>query len=95
LKKHSIKLIGNNVTTIPLESLSTNVEQTTITTDSVNQSDMELRRRKKIVKLEHRLSNLSRIIRELEEKELSLDEMRYSDLYLVESKLKKQAYDVI
>ena len=69
-------------------------EASKITTDSVNHSDMELKRKNKIVKLERRLSNLSRLIRELEEKELSLDEMRYSDLYQVESNLKKQAYDV-
>lgn len=66
-------------------------EEPKINTDS----NMELRRTNKITKLERRLSNLSRTIRELEEKDLSLDEMRYSDLYQVESNLKKQAYDVI
>ncbi len=66
-------------------------EEPKINTDS----DVELRRTNKITKLERRLSNLSRTIRELEEKDLSLDEMRYSDLYQVESNLKKRAYDVI
>jgi exonuclease VII small subunit len=80
LRKHSIKTLN---------------EPSKITTDSVNQSDTEMKQTRKIRRLERRLSNLSRIIRELEEKELSLDEMRYSDIYQVESKLKKQAYDVM
>jgi len=69
-------------------------EELKITTNSINISKDE-KKRKKIHKLERRLSNLSKVIRELEEKDLSLDEMRHSDLYVVESNLKKRAYDVI
>jgi vacuolar-type H+-ATPase subunit I/STV1 len=57
-----------------------------ITTDSKYQ--------RKIRRLEQRLSRLSRIIRELEEKEMTLDEMAHCDLYEVESNLKKQACQV-
>jgi len=70
-------------------------EESKMTTNSVNISEYEIKRKKKISKLERRLSILSKTIRELEEKDLSLDEMRYSDLYLIESNLKKQAYEVI
>ncbi len=69
-------------------------EELKITTNSINISKDE-KKRKKIHKLERILSNLSKVIRELEEKDLSLDEMRHSDLYVVESNLKKRAYDVI
>jgi hypothetical protein len=41
------------------------------------------------------LNRLSRIIHELEEKDMSLDEMVHCDLYVVESNLKKQACEVI
>jgi len=70
-------------------------EDSEITTNSVNICEYEIKQKKRISKLERRLSSLSKIIRELEEKDLSLDEMRFSDLYLIESNLKKRAYEVI
>ncbi|CAF1017939.1 unnamed protein product [Rotaria sordida] len=61
-----------------------------IRTHSTNDS----RHQRKIIKLERRLHRLSRIIRELEEKDMSLDEMAHCDLYVVESNLKKQACEM-
>jgi len=87
----SSDLCSNIFVTLNESPLPIMNEEPKINTDS----NMELRRMNKITKLERRLSNLSRTIRELEEKDLSLDEMRYSDLYQVESNLKKRAYDVI
>ena len=49
---------------------------------------------RKIKKLERRLIRISRMIRELEEKDMSLEEMAHCDLYTVESNLKKQACEV-
>lgn len=49
------------------------------------------RREEKIFRLERRLVRLSKIIRELEEKDMSLDEMANCDLYEVEANLKRQA----
>ncbi|UJR35949.1 hypothetical protein I4U23_028690 [Adineta vaga] len=54
----------------------------------------ELKREKKINKLQRRLTSLSKLIRELEEKDMSLDEMEHCDLYEVESSLKKQACEM-
>jgi hypothetical protein len=68
--------------------------ETRTTTDSNNTSENEMKREKKIRKLERRLSNLSKTIRELEAKDMSLAEMEYCDLYCVESRLKKQACEV-
>ncbi|CAF1496252.1 unnamed protein product, partial [Adineta steineri] len=45
-------------------------------------------------KLERRLNSLSKMIRQLEEKDMSLDEMENCDLYKVESSLKKRACDM-
>jgi exonuclease VII small subunit len=55
---------------------------------------VESKRERKIIRLERRLSRLARIIRELEEKDMSLDEMAHCDLYEVESNLKKEACQV-
>jgi exonuclease VII small subunit len=63
---------------------------TSITTES----NTESQRQRKILRLERRLSRLSKIIRELEEKDMSLDEMAHCDLYEVESNLKKEACEV-
>ncbi|CAF0747370.1 unnamed protein product [Adineta ricciae] len=49
---------------------------------------------RKIKKLERRLIRISRMIRELEEKDMSLEEMAHCDLYTVESNLKKQACEM-
>jgi vacuolar-type H+-ATPase subunit I/STV1 len=73
--------------------LKTNRELKT-TTDSNNTSEREMKREKKIRKLERRLSGLSKTIRELEEKDMSLAEMEHCDLYSVEANLKKQACEV-
>jgi len=54
----------------------------------------DLKHQRKIRRLERRLNRLSKIIRELEEKEMTLDEMAHCDLYEVESNLKKQACQV-
>jgi vacuolar-type H+-ATPase subunit I/STV1 len=64
------------------------------TTDLNNTSEREMKREKKIRKLERRLSGLSKTIRELEEKDMSLAEMEHCDLYSVEANLKKQACEV-
>ncbi len=61
-----------------------------ITTDLNSES----KRQRRIMKLERRLHRLSRTIRELEEKDMSLDEMAHCDLYEVESNLKKEACQV-
>ncbi|CAF1296450.1 unnamed protein product [Adineta steineri] len=61
-----------------------------VTTDS----NHGFKHQRKIIKLERRLSRLSRVIRELEEKDMSLDEMVHCDLYVVESNLKKQACEM-
>ncbi len=63
---------------------------TSITTES----NTESQRQRKILRLERRLSRLSKVIRELEEKDMSLDEMAHCDLYEVESNLKKEACEV-
>jgi vacuolar-type H+-ATPase subunit I/STV1 len=73
--------------------LMTNRELKT-TTDLNNTSEREMKREKKIRKLERRLSGLSKTIRELEEKDMSLAEMEHCDLYSVEANLKKQACEV-
>ncbi|CAF1503288.1 unnamed protein product [Adineta steineri] len=57
-------------------------------------SNHGFKHQRKIIKLERRLSRLSRVIRELEEKDMSLDEMVHCDLYVVESNLKKQACEM-
>ncbi|UJR10103.1 hypothetical protein I4U23_014325 [Adineta vaga] len=61
-------------------------KETSITTD--------VQHERKIRKLERRLNRLSRMIRDLEEKDMSLEEMGHCDLYLVESNLKKQACEM-
>jgi hypothetical protein len=55
----------------------------------------ETKEKKKIDKLERQLSCLANLIRELEEKDMSLDEMEHCDLYIVESRCKKRACEVI
>ena len=74
-----------------------NVQKTPCTNETLSipsESNCERKRQRKIMKLERRLSRLSRIIRELEKKDMSLDEMAHCDLYVVESNLKKQACEV-
>ncbi|CAF1510318.1 unnamed protein product [Adineta ricciae] len=85
----------NDVFTILDESrqVSKSVERRT-TTEQLITNEMVLQRKKKINKLERRLSRLSRVIRRLEKTDMSLDEMENCDLYEVESKLKKQAYEI-
>lgn len=58
------------------------------------QSNRDSKRHRKIVKLERRLSRLSKVIHDLEQKDMSLDEMAHCDLYVVESNLKKRACEV-
>ena len=71
----------------------------TLATDNVRsittEPNSDSKHQRKILRLERRLSRLSRIIRELEEKDMSLDEMAHCDLYEVESNLKRQACQVI
>lgn len=69
-------------------------EVTSATTDNLTLTQTEKRRLKKIDKLERRLDRLSRVIKELEEKDMSLEEMEHCDLYVVESNLKRQAFEV-
>lgn len=71
-----------------------NQSSTTTTTITTVESNSESKHQRKIFRLEKRLNRLSRIIRELEEKEMSLDEMAHCDLYEVESNLKRQACQV-
>ena len=84
-----------NQTSDNCEQVSSNSNESPTTTSATSLDDTESKRKNKITKLERRLNRLSRLIHQLEEKELSLDEMIYSDLYQVEAQLKKQAYDVI
>lgn len=69
-------------------------EVTSVTTDNLTLTQTDKRRLKKIEKLERRLDRLSRVIKELEEKDMSLEEMEHCDLYVVESNLKRQAFEV-
>ena len=66
-------------------------ESTAMTPDEMQ----EQKRQRRIAKLEVKLSRLSRLIRKLEETEMSLDDMAHGDLYQVEANLKKQAAEVI
>lgn len=61
---------------------------------ATTEPSFDSKHQRKILRLERRLSRLSRIIRELEEKDMSLDEMAHCDLYEVESNLKRQACQV-
>ena len=76
-------------------STSKTAEESRMATSSIPLEDGDTKRREKITRLERRLSRLANLIERLEQKELSLDEMIYSDLYNVEAKLKKRAYEVI
>ena len=67
----------------------------TTTSDQPSTSRSPMKNERKILKLENRLSRLSRVIRELEKREMSLDEMQHCDLYVVESNMKKQACEVM
>ena len=69
-------------------------EVNTPQTSSIDNTSDYSKRQRKINKLEHRLHKLSKTIRELEEKDMSLEEMATCNLYVVESELKKQAYEV-
>lgn len=105
-----IHIHENVKSTIEFETSITDVQETIdhlidqICTNLAKSSDTKVhlnddktsnaKHQRKIIKLERRLSRLSRIIRELEEKDMSLDEMAHCDLYVVESNLKKQACEV-
>lgn len=84
---------------IPSNSTDSSISKTTgecrIATSSIPLEVVDTKRMKRISRLERRLSRLANLIDQLEQKELSLDEMIYSDLYHVEAKLKKRAYTVI
>ena len=71
-----------------------NIPSDTLVIDQVISLDTENNHERKIRRLEGRLHRLSKTIRELEEKEMSLDEMAHCDLYEVESNLKEQACEV-
>ncbi|CAF0861897.1 unnamed protein product [Adineta ricciae] len=66
--------------------ISLTVDVPAVTIDSTHE--------RKIKKLERRLIRISRMIRDLEEKDMSLEEMAHCDLYTVESNLKKQACEM-
>ncbi|CAF0752709.1 unnamed protein product [Rotaria sp. Silwood1] len=74
--------------------LLTRGQKLKITTDLMTTSECKINQEKKINKLERRLRSLSKTIRELEEKDMSLDEMEHCELYVIESNLKKRAYEV-
>lgn len=61
---------------------------------TINSMENNVKQQKKIRRLEKRLRILSKTIRALEQKDMSLDEMKNCDLYVVESNLKKRAYQV-
>lgn len=61
---------------------------------AVYPKDEERKRQRRITKLEKRLSRLANIIDKLEQKDMSLDEMEYCDLYVVESNFKRRACQV-
>jgi len=71
-----------------------NILSETFVIDKIPSITTNSKRQRKITRLERKLCRLSRIIRELEEKDMSLDEMAHCDLYEVESNLKKQACQV-
>ncbi|CAM4795239.1 unnamed protein product [Rotaria magnacalcarata] len=62
-------------------------------TDSTATALDKMEAKKDIRRLQRRLRLLSRTIRELEERDMSLVEMEHCDLYVVESNLKKEAYE--
>ena len=76
-------------------SSSISVEMITTTSDQPSAARSAMKKERKILKLENRLSRLSRVIRELEKRDMSLDEMLHCDLYVVESNMKKQACEVM
>ncbi|CAF2650534.1 unnamed protein product [Rotaria sp. Silwood2] len=85
----------NNVALESNESkLATTSQVSKITTDPMTTSEYKINREKKIKKLERQFRSLSKTIRELEKKDMSLDEMEHCDLYVVESNLKKRAYEI-
>ena len=73
---------------------SITIEMIPTTADQPSTSRQTMRNERKILKLENRLGRLSRLIRELEKQEMTLDEMQHCDLYVVESKFKKKAFEV-
>ena len=81
----------------PSRMEQTSVEMVAVSSEECSSSKScgEIKRKRRIEKLERRLSRLSASIRDLEAMEMSLAEMEHSDLYVVESNLKKQAYEVI
>lgn len=79
---------------VPVEIDCTLTTVQTTTTDNSTLDASEARRLKKIKKLERQLTRLAQVIQELEEKDMSLEEMEHCDLYLVESNLKRQAFEV-
>lgn len=97
MKKHSIKSSNEAIVKSTTEEKTSlmSICESQLCELTITICDNEIKQKKKIRKLERKLSRLSKVIRELEGKELSLDEMRYSDLYVVEANLKKQAYEVI
>ena len=71
-----------------------NILHESLVIDQVISIDEEDEHEEKIRRLERRLQRLSKVIRQLEEKEMSLDEMAHCDLYEVESNLKQKACQV-
>lgn len=71
-----------------------NIPNETLVIDQVISLHTGSNHERKIRRLEQRLHRLSKIIQDLEEKEMSLDEMAHCDLYEVESNLKQQACQV-
>lgn len=69
-------------------------ETATSVTVNIPATTIDSKHERKIKKLERRLVRISRMIRDLEEKDMSLEEMAHCDLYTVESNLKKQACEV-
>ncbi|CAF0795216.1 unnamed protein product [Rotaria sordida] len=96
--KQTIEQLHNLCNNVALElnesQLPTTSQELKITTDPMSTSEYKIARKKKINKLERRLRSLSKTIRELEGKDMSLDEMKHCDLYAVESNLKKRAYEI-
>ncbi|CAF0732682.1 unnamed protein product [Rotaria sordida] len=96
--EQTIEQLHNSCNNVALElnesQLPTTSQELKITTDPMSTSEYKIARKKKINKLERRLRSLSKTIRELEGKDMSLDEMKHCDLYAVESNLKKRTYEI-
>lgn len=91
LKQNEFSFVEVQETVEHLLDQCSNIVTETLVIDQVISIGQENAHERKIRRLEKRLHRLSKVIRQLEEKEMSLDEMAHCDLYEVESNLKQKA----